>query len=194
MDTKDRDRSGEPGNVKVTVVDRRHHASGTPAPAGAERNPYPSVVQEMEARTSAAEKRAREIVARAEAEIDAVRERLNRDVERRVLEGRARFLAAALDVADNLERAAATARAQSAEIADGLDLIHRQMLGVLSAEGVEPIETIGREFDPNVAEAIGVEAVEPERHDLVVKEVRRGFRLGDTILRPARVIIGRAGN
>lgn len=188
-----RDRSKDSGPVKVNVVDRRHHASGeTEAAADPERSPYPSVVQEMEARTSAAEKRAREMVARAEAEIDAVRERLTRDVERRVLEGRARLLTSILDVVDNLERAAATAREESETIAKGVELILRQVLSLLSAEGAEPIETLGQEFDPAVAEAIGIEPVAPERHHLVVKEVLRGYRLGETILRPARVIIGRS--
>lgn len=193
MDRKDRDRSKDTGNVKVSVVDRRHHASGETETKGADRSPYPSVVQEMEARTSAAEKRAKEAIARAEAEIDAVRQRLTRDVERRVTEGRARLLGAMLDVVDNLERAAATARGESDKVADGVELILRQVLGILSAEGVEPIETLGHEFDPKLAEAIGVEPVERARHNQVVTEVRRGFRLDDTILRPARVIIGRAG-
>jgi molecular chaperone GrpE len=147
----------------------------------------------MEARTRAAESRAREATARAEAEIDAVRQRLARDVERRVDEGRARLLGAVLEVVDNLERAAATARAGPGVVAEGVELILRQVLGILSAEGVEPIETMGREFDPREAEAIGVEPVEPARDNHVVTEVRRGYRLGGAILRPARVIIGRAG-
>jgi len=192
MNTKDRDRSKEAGNVKVSVVDRRHHASGETEAQQGDRSPYPSVVQEMEERMKGAEALAREAIARAEAEIDAVRQRLSRDVERRVNEGRARLLGAVLEVVDNLERAAATARAESATIADGVELILRQVLGIVSAEGVEPIETLGHEFDPKLAEAIGVEPVEPERHNVVVTEVRRGYRLGDAILRPARVIIGRA--
>jgi molecular chaperone GrpE len=179
--------------VKVTVVDRRHHAREEESLAvGDERSPYPSLIEELKSRAEQAELQAREAIARAEAEIDAVRERLQRDVGRRVDEGRARFLEAVLEVVDNLERAKEVAEPESKSIADGVELIRQQVLGILQAEGVGPIETIGQEFDPNIAEAVGVEQVEPDQHNVVISEVQRGYRLGEKVLRPARVKVGKS--
>jgi len=179
--------------VKVTVVDRRHHAADD-APAGGEpRSRYPSFIEELRERAQEAERRAGEAVARAERELDAVRERLKRDVDRRVEEGSARLLGAMLEVVDNLDRAAGVAAGESEAITRGIELIRQQVLGILENEGVAPIETVGLEYDPNVAEAVMLEPVEPERHNLVIEELQRGYRLRDTILRAAKVKVGRTG-
>ncbi len=188
----DRLDDGAGKKVKVTVVDRRHHAAAD-APAGAsERTPYPSVVAEFEQRVKRAEARAREAIARAEAECDAVRERLTRDVDRRVNEGRSRLLKSMLEVVDSLDRAAQAARAESASVAEGIDLIRRQGLSILAGEGVEPIETVGLPFDPSTSEAVAVEPVDRDRDNLVIAEIVRGYRLDDTVLRAAQVRVGKA--
>jgi len=181
----------ENASGKLNVVDRRHHAR----PAESHEAPdakYPSFVEELIGRAEAAERRAAEAVTRAHAELDAVRDRLQRDVERRVMEGKSRLLGSMLEVLDNLDRAAKVAEAGPKVVADGIELIRQQLLGVLKSEGVEPIETCGLEYDPNVAEAVVVERVEPERDNLVVDEVQRGYRHGEKILRPARVKVGKA--
>lgn len=184
-------KDGKP--VKVTVVDRRHHAPSGETTAGpADRSPYPSFIEELRARTEAAERKARDAMARAEAEIDAVRMRLQRDVDNRVTRSEARFLAAVLEVLDNLERAATSAGAESASVARGIDLIRQQLMGVLKDEGVEAIETVGQPFDPNVAEAVILEAVPPDRDNVVLEEIQRGYRFRDIVLRPARVKVGKA--
>ncbi|HET6372227.1 MAG TPA: nucleotide exchange factor GrpE [Candidatus Polarisedimenticolia bacterium] len=185
---------GEPKEIKINVVDRRHHAAaeGDAASADAARSPYPAFVEELRARTEVAERRAKEAVARVEEELDAVRERLTGDIERRVMQGKLGFLGAVLGVLDNLERAAKVAAATAPALEEGIALIHQQLLGVLKAQGVEMIETLGQPYDPHVAEAVMTEPVEPSRDGLVIEEIERGFRLGETILRPARVKVGRA--
>jgi molecular chaperone GrpE len=188
---------GAPGDgksVKVTVVDRRHHAAaGAPAAGPEERSPYPTFVEELKARTEAAERKARDAMARAEAEIDAVRERLQRDVDKRVARGEARFLAAVLDVMDSLDRAAGAA-AESEAVARGVGLIRQQLASVLRNQGVEPIETLGQPYDPNVAEAVVLEPVDADRDNIVLEEIQRGYRFRDMILRPARVKVGKAAS
>lgn len=180
--------------IKVTVLDRRHHAQMSEEAAGdaASAERYPTVVEELKARSEAAEKRASEAVARAHAELDAVRERLQRDVERRVMEGKSRLLGGLLEVLDNLDRAACVAQADAAVVAEGVELIRKQLLSLLKSEGVEPIETLGLEYDPNVAEAVAVQTVEPDSDNLVLEVMQRGYRYGETILRPARVKVGKA--
>jgi molecular chaperone GrpE len=180
--------------AKMTVVDRRHHAQpaeDSAASPGAETR-YPSFVEELKDRVEIAEKRMRQAVQEAHSEVDAVRARLQRDVERRVMEGKSRLLGAMLEVLDNLDRAAKVAAGESKLVADGIELIRKQMLAVLKSEGVEPIETLGLEYDPNVAEAVVIEAVEPARGNLILEEIQRGYRHGDTILRAARVKVGKA--
>jgi molecular chaperone GrpE len=184
--------SDEGREIKINVVDKRHHAraeEGMSGPGGEPR--YPAIVEELKARAEAAEKLAREAMVRAHREIDDVRERLSRDVERRVMEGKSRLLTSMVEVVDNLDRAARVAEADSKIVADGIDLIRQQLLALLKAEGVEPIETLGLEYDPNVAEAVAVETVAPDRENLVLEELQRGYRHGAGILRPARVKVGR---
>ena len=182
----------EEGSVRISVVDRRHHATGedeSDAPAG-ER--LPTFLEQLRARTDAAEKKAAEAMARAEAEIDAVRERLQRDLERRVMQGKSGLLTAMLEVIDNLDRAARHAVETSTALGEGIDLVRQQMLAILKSEGVEPIETLGTVYDPHVAEAVVMVPVEAERDNLVVEEIDRGYRYGETILRHARVKVGKA--
>lgn len=185
------DRTGDEGTpIKVNVVDKRHHAC--PEEHGAERSPYPTFVEELKARADAAERRAQEATRRADAEIDAVRERLQRDVDRRVMQGKAALLSSVLEMVDNLERAAGAAASHSPVLGEGIDLIRQQALAILRDQGVEPIQTVGLEYDPNVAEAVEVQAVDRSRDNLVTEEVQRGYRLGEVILRPAKVKVGKA--
>jgi len=179
-------------SLKVTVVDRRHHAQPGPDDGRAAEGRYPSFVEELKSRAEAAERLAREAAARAHEELETVRARLQRDVERRVWEGKSRLLGSMLEVIDNLDRAVEVAGAESKVVAEGIDLIRRQLLALIGSEGVEPIETLGLEYDPHLAEAVVVEKVDPSRDNIVLEEFQRGYRYGETILRPARVKVGKA--
>ena len=176
--------------VRIQVVDRRHRAEEVEGAGAGER--LPTFLEQLKARTEAAEKKASDAMTRAEAEIDAVRERLQRDLERRVMQGKAGLLTSMLEVIDNLDRAARHAEATSTAMGEGLDLVRQQMLAILKTEGVEPIETLGAAYDPHVAEAVVTVGVGPESDGLVVEEIQRGYRYGETILRHARVKVGRA--
>ena len=64
--------------------------------------------------------------------------------------------------------------------------------GKLAKAGVERFDPAGTPFDPNVAEAVGVVPVsDPARHDVVVEVTRPGYSLGERVIRPARVLVGR---
>ncbi|HEY3176288.1 MAG TPA: nucleotide exchange factor GrpE [Candidatus Polarisedimenticolia bacterium] len=187
--------NGDDNPVKINVVDRRHHAHPDDAgEAGAPSERYPTIVEQLRARTDAAERKAREAIERAEGEIDAVRERLQRDLERRVTQGKSALMTSVLEVIDNLDRAARHADETAPAIAAGIDLVRQQLLSILKAEGVEPIETLGLTYDPHVAEAVITEPVGPDRDNLVVEEIQRGYRYGETVLRPARVKVGKASD
>jgi molecular chaperone GrpE len=128
---------------------------------------------------------------RLQAEIENFRKRQQRLAEERVLADRERLLRAFLGVADDLERALHADGADADDLRQGVDLTYRSLMRLLDQEGAEPIEAAGRPFDPAWHEAVGTV---PHVHagaapDTVVKVVEAGYRLGDRLLRPARVIV-----
>jgi molecular chaperone GrpE len=95
-----------------------------------------------------------------------------------------------LDGLDNLERAAEALRASApAGIAEGLTIVHKQLLETLAKHGVEPIEALGRPFDPNQHEAILQQPDASHPEGTVVAEMSKGYRLHDRVLRPSKVAV-----
>ena len=95
---------------------------------------------------------------------------------------------------DNLQRAiqAAGSNEAAADLVEGVRMVVEQIIGVLARHGVEPIAAMGETFDPAVHEAI--QQVQSDRHEpmTVIEEVEQGFRLGDRVVRPAKVIVAMA--
>ncbi|HEX5965630.1 MAG TPA: nucleotide exchange factor GrpE [Pyrinomonadaceae bacterium] len=99
-----------------------------------------------------------------------------------------------LPVSDNLKRALeAEASVEAAEsdefrhFLSGVDLVWKQLTGVLDALGVKPISAVGEEFNPHIHEAVVTEATDEYEPDTVIQEIRSGYRLGDKLIRPALV-------
>jgi molecular chaperone GrpE len=96
-----------------------------------------------------------------------------------------------LPVLDDLGRALESAEAhEEAELEEGVRLVHRQLVDVLAREGLSEIETNGR-FDPHVHEALLAQPSDAEE-GAIVDVIQKGYRLGDHVLRPARVIVAAA--
>jgi molecular chaperone GrpE len=178
-----------------SVIDRRPTLSDdVPAQAGPR---YPTVVEELKGRAEEAERRTREISAayrRIEEDRDAFRERLARDLERRVDIARAGMMRKILDVLDDLDRAIATGTTASdvGPLLSGVTLIRDHLLQILASEGVQALDLVGQRFDPTIAEAVSIEETrEPDRDNLILAESGRGYMLGATVLRPARVRVAR---
>ena len=160
----------------------------------------PSYVEELEARTKAAEQKVQEVNARFEQlrrqlqkETDETRQRLNKAADERAHREKADFIAALLPVLDNLERAneAAASGAAIRDVAEGVRRTASSFENALTAAGVEPIESVGQPFNPELHEAVETAAVEPEDEGRVLAEHSRGYKIGDRLLRPARVKVGR---
>jgi molecular chaperone GrpE len=126
-------------------------------------------------------------------ENETFRDRTTRNVERK-FEGRhERLLLKFIDIMDNLDRAleASQVNFASPPLVQGIILVRTQLLQTLKDEGLERIPMLGLPFDPHVSEAVATEPVsEAEHHNVVVKELQRGWRLKDRIARPARVVLG----
>jgi molecular chaperone GrpE len=95
-----------------------------------------------------------------------------------------------LDGLDNLERATEALRASAAPgIAEGLELVHKQLLATLAKHGVQPIPALGQPFDPNLHEALVQQPDVDHPEGTVVAELGKGYRLHDRVLRPTKVAV-----
>jgi molecular chaperone GrpE (heat shock protein) len=130
--------------------------------------------------------------AQLQRETDETRQRLNRAADERAHREKGNFIADLLPVRDNLHRAIAAAENNSAieTIVDGLKSTIASFDAALGAAGVEPLVAIGEQFDPEKHDAIDLLPVEPEQDGLVVSEYAKGYKIGDRLLRPARVRVG----
>jgi molecular chaperone GrpE len=133
-------------------------------------------------------------MARRQADFDNYRKRLER--ERAETYGRvaADVASELLPVVDNLRRAldaeASMEAGESEEFRNflrGVELIARQLNGVLEQLGVQEVEAVGRPFDPHFHEAVATEHSDEHEPDTVTQEIQRGYRIGERLLRPAMV-------
>jgi len=97
-----------------------------------------------------------------------------------------------LPVLDSLERAL-DAGASDPDLYGSVAATHRMFIAALREAGAEPIESVGCPFDPGVHEAVATVTPNGVVPGTVAREVRRGWRLGDEVLRPARVVVAAAG-
>ena len=126
------------------------------------------------------------------AEFDNYRRRTAKEHEAARREGRRAALLPLLPVLDSLERALATG-SMDRDFYDGVAATHRLFLAALREAGAEPIESVGQPFDPNLHEAVAAVPADGEvALGTVAREVRRGWRLGDELLRPAQVVVATA--
>lgn len=143
----------------------------------------------------------RDRLLRTAAEFDNFRKRTER--ERRELHesAGADLIRDLLPVVDDLERAlSATESAEADEAASeslvsfrtGVELIHRQLLDVLRRRGVEHIDVADQPFDPNWHEAVAYEPTTDRPDGQIIGEIRRGYRMGDRLLRAAMVRVAKA--
>jgi molecular chaperone GrpE len=128
---------------------------------------------------------------RLAAEFDNYRKRVARDQETLVARAHERIVKELLPVLDDLERALeAAAEHEEAKLEDGVRMVHRNLAEALRREGLAEIETNGR-FDPHVHEALLSQPSDQDEGS-VLDVVQKGYRLGDRVLRPARVIVAAA--
>jgi molecular chaperone GrpE len=125
------------------------------------------------------------------AEIENTKKRLQRRAEESARALKRRLLLAFLPVLDNLERA--VAHSDSDKLRAGLDATLRGFESALAREGVTPVETAGRPFDPNVAEAIGTGPADGVADQTVLTEAQRGYMVDGELLRPAHVVVAKSG-
>jgi molecular chaperone GrpE len=133
-------------------------------------------------------------LARRQADFENYRKRMERERSETYNRVVADIAAKLLPVLDNLKRALDTEASIEASESDefrhflsGVDLIYKQLNGVLDALGVKPVAAEGEQFDPHLHEAVVTEETDDYEPDTVMQEIVRGFRIGDKLIRPALV-------
>lgn len=131
---------------------------------------------------------------RLAADFDNFRKRTRRDAEQQAATEKESFIQDLLPILDNLERALACEGASSsAQLHQGVEMTLKQLGGLLHRHGIEVVEALGQPFDPHRHEAVAV-GHDPRRPDRIVLEVvQRGYRRGDKVFRPAKVIVNDSG-
>ena len=136
----------------------------------------------------------RDRMARRQADFENYRKRTERERTETFNRVVADIAAKLLPVLDNLKRALDAEASVEASESDefrhflsGVDLIYKQLNGVLEAFGVKPISAVGEQFNPHIHEAVVTEPTDEYEPDTIVQEIVTGYRLGDKLIRPALV-------
>jgi molecular chaperone GrpE len=153
------------------------------------------VVRDLEELSARAEKADEylELAQRTKADFENYRRRAAREAAAAQERGVAKLAKELLPAVDNLDRALA-AVAQNGEpedgtLASGIKLVHADVLAALGRMGIEPYSPEGEPFDPQRHEAVAQQPVEGAEPGTVVEVYQRGYRLGESVLRPARVVV-----
>jgi molecular chaperone GrpE len=172
-----------PEEEPVTSRDEAGEPSGEEDPANEERG-----VQEKEAAEEASEPEDYLAMAqRIQADFENYRKRAAREAAAAGERAKSGLVRELLPIVDNLERALASAEDGEQHLAEGVRLVHSELIAVLERNGIQPYDPVGDKFDPSEHEALSV------RNDgepgVVLEVVERGYRSNGTVLRPARVVV-----
>ena len=183
MKAKHSHSSGNPGSAatgepKIVLPD------GQPAPSA----PIPAASPQADPTTEIAS--LKDQLLRLRADFENSRKRLIREKEESLKYANQSILSDFLPLLDHLELGmqAATSAKDVASVISGLKLIQSQFERFLTDHGVTAIDAVGKAFDPHVHEAIGTEPAPGKPEGTVLHQRRRGFKLGERLLRPASVV------
>ena len=170
------------------MTDERDDAVGSDAAVG-EAPEQPDVLAELRRDKDALQDR----LLRTAAEFDNYRKRTERDRRDQADSAAAAAIEDLLPIIDNLERALQAPVGTDAEgYRKGVELVHQQMMEFLRRRGVKPIQAVGADFDPRFHEAVTHETSADHREGEVMEELRRGYTLGERLLRPSMVKVAKA--
>jgi molecular chaperone GrpE len=164
-------------------------ASAEGASPAAEAANEESLLKQMQADLD----RFRDLALRSQADFDNFRKRAARDKDDAVKYANASFLERLIPILDNFELGLTAARANAADspIIAGMDMVARQLHDFLAGTGVEPVNAEGQKFDPNLHEAVAQEASATVPEGVIIRQLRKGYKLRERLLRPATVMVSK---
>ena len=184
----------------LKIIDKRHWVSEDEG--GAEGSDkagatMPSYVEKIQKELEANDSKLKEYIGAYKekmADNDQFRARLEKDVERRVEVKVAEFIRGLLPVIDNLELARESAQSTKdiENVIEGIGLIQSGLMNLLGGFGMKELDCVGKDFDPAIAEAVSVEECgESEKDGKVLEVLQSGYMMGDMLIRPAKVKVGK---
>lgn len=136
-------------------------------------------------------RREHEMYLRSLADFDNYRRRIEREGANASRAGKREIILSLLDLLDDFERALQHIDDSPAPIAAGVRSIWRRLAALLQTQGVTPYDSVGEPFDPKLHDAAGSVETDAEEPGTVLEELNRGYRWGEEVLRPARVLVAR---
>jgi molecular chaperone GrpE len=135
--------------------------------------------------------RFRDLALRSQADFDNYKKRATREKEEAIKYANSSLLERLIAIVDNFELGLSAAKNEGEEspIYSGMSMVLKQLNDFLAENGLQPIDAEGKKFDPNLHEAIARETSEQVPEGVVLRQMRRGYRLKDRLLRPSSVVV-----
>lgn len=135
----------------------------------------------------------RDLALRSRADLENFRKRAAREKEEAIKYANAALLERLIPILDNFELGLSAARTDAAasSLLTGMEMVSKQLADFLAQHGVEPVPAEGAKFDPNLHEAVAQEASDREPEGMVLRQLRKGFKLKDRLLRAAMVVVSK---
>jgi molecular chaperone GrpE len=148
-------------------------------------NGQSSIIEEYQAKLEEADSR----YLRLQADYDNFRRRTKLDLEANQKYRAQTIITDLLPVLDNFERALQTPvdQEQAKSLLQGMEMVYRLLNEAIKKEGVEPIDAVGKAFDPHMHQAVMLVEVEDTASNIVIEEFQKGYKLKDRVIRPSMV-------
>ncbi len=191
-DTTNATKSQQPGNPSVPSPfqpgDSAESSPGDGTTAADTRNQ-----EELLAQLQGDLERFRDLALRSQADFENFRKRAAREKDDALKFANSSFLEKLVPIIDNFELGLGAARTggDAKSILTGMEMVARQLTDFLSQVGVEPVNAEGQKFDPNLHEAMAQEASKNVPEGTVIRQMRKGYKLRDRLLRPATVVVSK---
>jgi molecular chaperone GrpE len=179
----------DPDNEEEALRDKERASDGEGAAPASAPGPGQSDLEDPLERTERERDEYLDLARRAQADFENYRKRAAREAAAAGERARSGLVRELLPVVDNLERALASAQESEQHLAEGVRLVHSELIAVLERNGIEQFDPRGDRFDPSEHEALSMRADEGSESGTVVDVVEKGYRANGSVLRPARVVV-----
>jgi len=168
-------------------------SGSTKAAAGRGADERISALEAELAQTKAELEKFRDLALRSSADLDNYRKRMSKEREEAIKFANSSFLERLIPVLDNFEFGLQAARTTSSPVSilEGMTMVQKQFQDFLSSAGIEVIDATGQHFDPQLHEAISQEENEQVPEGIVIRQLRKGYKLRDRLIRPANVVVSK---
>ena len=176
-----------------TDASQKADEKNTPSPEAGAESSAPETALSPEEQLAAEVAKYKDLALRAHADLDNYRKRMAREKEDSIRYANFNLIESLLPILDNFELGLAAARnaPESSGIVMGFEMVRKQLEDFLRDQGVQVIDALGGEFDPNLHDAVAQEPSDEAPEGSVIRQIRRGFKLKDRLIRPASVVVSK---